>query len=47
MYESGKMRSIETIPGMRGERVTENDRGVNATSTYRMNFCKCDNEPPV
>jgi hypothetical protein len=26
MYENGKMRSFETIPGM-GRRINENDRG--------------------
>jgi hypothetical protein len=47
MYENGKMRLVETIPGM-GERVIkENDGGVNSTMIYCKNFCKCDNVPPV
>jgi hypothetical protein len=28
MHENGKMRSVETIPGMEGERIKKNDRGV-------------------
>jgi hypothetical protein len=31
MYESGKMRPDETIPGMGGERIKENDGGMNST----------------
>jgi hypothetical protein len=27
MYENGKMRHVETIPGMRGRRIKENDGG--------------------
>jgi hypothetical protein len=27
MYESGKMRPVETIPGMRSRRIKENDGG--------------------
>jgi hypothetical protein len=27
MYENGKMRPVETIPGMWGEGLKENDRG--------------------
>jgi hypothetical protein len=29
MYASGKMRPVETIPGMGGGRIKENDGGVN------------------
>jgi hypothetical protein len=46
MYENGKMRPVETIPGM-GERIKENDGGVNSTMIYCKNFCKCHNAPPV
>jgi hypothetical protein len=31
MYENGKMRPVETIPGMGGEGIKENDGGVNST----------------
>jgi hypothetical protein len=27
MYENGKMRPVETIPGMRGRRIKENNGG--------------------
>jgi hypothetical protein len=27
MYVNGKMRPVETIPGMGGERIKENDEG--------------------
>jgi hypothetical protein len=27
VYENGKMRPAETIPGMEGEKITENDGG--------------------
>jgi hypothetical protein len=27
MYENGKMRPAETIPGMKGRGIKENDRG--------------------
>jgi hypothetical protein len=27
MYENGKMRSTETVPGMGGERIKESDGG--------------------
>jgi hypothetical protein len=27
MYENGKMRPVETTPGMRGGRIKENDGG--------------------
>jgi hypothetical protein len=35
MYVNEKMRSVETIPGMVGGRIKEND------------FCKCYYMPPV
>jgi hypothetical protein len=32
MYENGKTRPVETIPGMRGREIKENDGGgVNST----------------
>jgi hypothetical protein len=41
MYENGKMRPVDTIPGMRGWGIKENGGGVNSTITYYKNFCKC------
>jgi hypothetical protein len=46
MYEDGKMRCVETIPGMGGEGIKENDGGVNLTMIYRKNFGKCHNASP-
>jgi hypothetical protein len=46
MYENGKMRPVETIPGM-GEGIKENDGGVNLTTIHFKNFCKCQNVSPV
>jgi hypothetical protein len=46
MYENGKMRPAETIPGM-GEGIKENGRGGNSTMIHCKNFCKCHNAPPV
>jgi hypothetical protein len=50
MYESGKMRPAETLPGMgiwggEGWRLKENDGGVNSSMIYYKNFCKCHNAP--
>jgi hypothetical protein len=45
MYEDGKMRPVETIPGMGGEGIKENDGGVTSTMTYYKHFCKCHNVP--
>jgi hypothetical protein len=36
-----KMRSTETIPGMEGGGLDENNEGVNSTMTYCKNFGKC------
>jgi hypothetical protein len=43
MYENGKMRHTETIPGMKGGWEKETDEGVNSTVT----FCRCHNTPPA
>jgi hypothetical protein len=43
MYVKGKMRPVETVPGMWGVRM----EGVNLTMIYCKNFCKCHNAPPV
>jgi hypothetical protein len=44
MYENGKMKPVETVPGMGGREIKENDGGVNLIC---KNFCKCHNVPPV
>jgi hypothetical protein len=47
MYENGKVRPIETIPG-KGERGTKRMmEGVNLTKIYCKNFYKCHNVPPI
>jgi hypothetical protein len=46
MHENGKMRPVETIPGMGGG-IKENDGGVNSTMIYCKNFYNCYNLPPV
>jgi hypothetical protein len=47
MYENGKMRVVETFPGV-GEGVKkEKDGGCKFTMIYCKNFCKCHNVPPV
>jgi hypothetical protein len=40
MYENGKMRLVEIVPGMGGE-------GVNSAMIYCKNVGKCHNAPPV
>jgi hypothetical protein len=45
MYENGKMRPVETVPGVEGRKIKENDRGVNSTMIYCKSFCKCHNVP--
>jgi hypothetical protein len=47
MCESGKMRLVETVPGMGGGRIKENDGGVNSTVIHCKNFGKCHNVSPV
>jgi L-lactate utilization protein LutB len=49
MYVNGKMRPVETIPGIVGRGIKENDGGVSSTMTYLIyskNCCKCHNVPP-
>jgi hypothetical protein len=49
MYENGKMRPVETNPGMRGGRIKENDGGVISSMIYLIyckKLCKCHNVPP-
>jgi hypothetical protein len=47
MYENGKMRPVETIPGMGEEGKREWWRGVNSIMIYCKNFCKCHNVPSL
>jgi hypothetical protein len=47
MYENGKMRPVETIPGMGGGRIKENDGGGEFNMIYCNNFGECYNVPPV
>jgi hypothetical protein len=46
MYETGKMRPVENIPGMGGG-IKENDGGVNSAMTYCKNVFKCHHVPPA
>jgi hypothetical protein len=45
--ENGKMRPVQTLPGMGGDEIKENDGGVNSTLIYCRNVCKCHSVPPV
>jgi hypothetical protein len=48
MYVNGKMRSVETIPGMGGGgRMTERVNSTIMYLIYLKNFCKCYNVPSV
>jgi hypothetical protein len=47
IYVNGKMRPVETIPGMERGRIKENDAGVNSVMIYCKNFCKYHNVPPL
>jgi hypothetical protein len=51
MNVSGKMRPIETVPGMGGSgRKKKMMEGVNSTMIYLINyknFCKCHHVPPA
>jgi hypothetical protein len=40
VYVNGKMRPVETIPGM-GEGIERIIGEVNLTMVYCKNFCKC------
>jgi hypothetical protein len=44
MFKNGKMRPVETVPGMGGGE-KENDGGVDSTMIYCKNLCKCHNAP--
>jgi hypothetical protein len=48
MYENGKIRHVETIPGMGGGGIRRMMEGVNSTMIYLIyckNFCKSQNIP--
>jgi hypothetical protein len=45
MYENGKMRPVETIPGMGGGEQRRMVEGVKSTMIYCKNSCKCLNVP--
>jgi hypothetical protein len=48
MYDNGKMRLVETIPGTgRGKKKKRMMEGVNSTMIYCKNFCKCYKVPPT
>jgi hypothetical protein len=47
MYENATMRPVETVPGMGGGGIKENDGGVNSTMIYLKKFYKCHNVPPA
>jgi hypothetical protein len=44
MYENGKIRPVETIPGMGEGRLMER---VNSSMIYCKNFCECHIVPPA
>jgi hypothetical protein len=48
IYVNGKMIPVETIPGIGGRGIKEND-GVNSSIIYFLyckSLCKCHNVPP-
>jgi hypothetical protein len=47
IYENGKMRPVETIPGMEGEGKRRMMDEVNSTTIHCKTFCKCQNVLPV
>jgi hypothetical protein len=46
MYVNGKMRPVESIPGM-GVGGMKNNERVNSTMINYKKFCKCHNVPPA
>jgi hypothetical protein len=49
MYENGKMRPVETVPGVWGRGIKENDGGVDSRMIYLIhckNISKCHNVSP-
>jgi hypothetical protein len=47
MYENGKMRHVEIVPGMEGGWIKENDGGGEFSYDSCKNICKCHNVLPV
>jgi hypothetical protein len=47
MFENRKMRSVETIIRMEGERIKENDGGGEFNYDICKIFCKCHSIPLV
>jgi hypothetical protein len=47
MYVNGKMRPVETIPGMGRGKKRRMMKGVNSTMIYYKNFCKFHSVAPV
>jgi hypothetical protein len=48
IYVNGKMRPVETTPGMRRGGIKENDGdGEYSTVINCKNFCKCQIVPPI
>jgi hypothetical protein len=47
MYANGKMRPVETIPGMQGKVDKAIEGGSEFAYDYCMNFGKCQNVPQV
>jgi hypothetical protein len=43
MFVNGKTRPVETIPGIGGGEIKENDGGVNSSMIYSKKFCKYHN----
>jgi hypothetical protein len=46
-YENGKMRPVETIPGMWEDGERRRMEGVDSTMIDCKNFCKCHSAPQV
>jgi hypothetical protein len=47
LYENGKMRPAESIPGMGVGGIKENNGGSEFSYNIFKNFYKCHNVPPV
>jgi hypothetical protein len=47
MYENGKMRVVETVPGMGGGGQRRMMERVHSAMVYYKKFCKCHNVPPA
>jgi hypothetical protein len=45
MNENGTRRPAGTIPGLGGEGIKEDDRGVNSTTIYCKHLRECHNVP--